>query len=63
MLNEKEKEILNVIVATWDEADNPLPGGFCYNDVFNVLDKLGLERPKFLEAICKLANDIQANKS
>ena len=44
-MSEEEKEILNCMVQAWDENNAPLPGDICYQQVFDLLDKLGLDRP------------------
>lgn len=41
-LSDKEREILQDIVDTWDDADAPLSGRFSYQDAFDLLTKLGM---------------------
>lgn len=58
MLSDREKEILNNIVETWDEGDNPLPGHMSYGEVFDLLDKLGLKRPRWLTSFLENRNHL-----
>ncbi len=51
-LNEREMEALNCIVRVWQDADSPLPGGLCYQDVLDLLEKLGADKPtKLLDTL------------
>ena len=54
MLTDKEKEIMNCIIDCWDENARMI-GDASYQEVFELLDKLGLKRPerlsKFLHAV------------
>ena len=43
-LSEKEQDILLQIIDTWIDADMPLHGGHSYQQVIELLDKLGLHR-------------------
>lgn len=49
-LTEREKEVLSTLVEVWDENDSPLPGNLSYDDVFRLLDRLGVPRPARLSA-------------
>ena len=42
-LTKEEREILEEIVQTWEEADMPLSGGHSYQEVIDLLAKLGVE--------------------
>lgn len=51
MLTEREKEILNNVVQVWDNyGEARLQGNISYGELFDLLDKLGLERPIRLSA-------------
>jgi len=38
-------EILNCLVRGWANNNAPIPGGVCYQDIFDLIDKLGGEQP------------------
>lgn len=50
MLTQREKEILNCMVETWEENNAPMIGDCCYQEVFETLERLGLMKPEKLEA-------------
>ena len=45
MLNNHEIEIINCLVEGWVRDEARIPGGVCYQDVFDLLEKLGAEQP------------------
>ena len=47
MLTEREKEILNCVVAAWEE-DGRLIGDCSYQEAFETLERLGLMKPQKL---------------
>lgn len=49
-LNEYDIEVLDVWLGVWDENNNLLPGGLCYQDVIDLCTKLGISQPKHLLA-------------
>lgn len=47
-LTEREKEILNCMVGAWEENEAPMVGGVSYAEVFELLERLGLQKPEKL---------------
>ena len=60
-MDEREKQVLECLLLGWSKADMPLYGGLCYQDVFDLMRKLGVdpsEAETFLEEETKRMNEI-----
>lgn len=43
MLNEREREVVECLLNGWTKGDMSLYGGLCYQDVFDLMKKLGID--------------------
>jgi len=59
MLINREREVLNCMLASWDADGAPLSGHLSYFDVLQVVEKLGLNRPVRLEAFISVVDNLK----
>lgn len=52
-LSENDLQILGCWLSAWDNSNHKLPGGLCYRQVMDLADKLGLDKPTELAALCE----------
>ena len=42
-MDEREIQVLECLLRGWSRAERPLYGGLCYQDVFDLMRKLGVD--------------------
>lgn len=50
-LTDREKEVLECMRNGWIKGQMPLYGGLCYQDVLDLLDKLGIDKSPIEEEL------------
>lgn len=56
-LTNQERAAFEHMLIAWCDADYPIPGHVCYQDVFDLCDKMGVQRPKWLVDFCYLIDN------
>lgn len=51
MLNEREREVIECLLHGWTLGEMPLYGGLCYQDVYDLMDKLGVDKSEAVKAL------------
>lgn len=60
MLTEQEKEVVECLLSAWTKGDMPLYGGLCYQDVYDLMDKLGVDKTDAVAELERRLGELRA---